>query len=127
MAKVKGTGEIVPTAADYDLKNCDETLRAFAFIHACGKWEEFVDKVYSQNPSLLLAQDSQNQVLSEDSIDQQSLDDYDYQSRERLAALSFGNHVTNVLSKEKQMRPKGLNNPHYLANIRDKYNDLFKL
>jgi len=130
MAKDKITGRIVPTAADYNLKSSDYTLRAFAFIHACGQWEHFVDRVYSSCPALMFLEDTKTDPVSSDVIAEESLQLYEYQTRERIAAVAFGNMVTNASppkSGQNSSTHGNLNNKKREAFWRDKYNELYKL
>lgn len=129
-SKVKGSKEIVPTASDYDLKNCNETLRGLAFIHACGKLEEFLDKLYSAFPALIFFEETRSNTISpsEQDVSQTVLDNYDYQLRKSLASLAFGNHVTNI--NQNSLPNYGnknlqLNLDH--SHLRQRYNELYNL
>jgi hypothetical protein len=123
--------EKVPTSADYNLKNCNDTLRGLAFIHACGVWDEFVDKVYSAFPHLMFIEDTKTDLISSNVISEQVLETYDYDARERIAAVQFGNHCTQIKSSKLRnttlLTGGNLSNEKRTTKLRQMYNDLFKL
>jgi len=118
------------SASDYDLQNYNQTLRAFAFIHACGQWEQFVDKVYSACPALIFLEDTKTDRVSSDVIPEESIQLYDYQARERAAAIAFGNTITNINSSKRPQNQTVLKTFNYKKRElfwRDKYNEFYKL
>jgi hypothetical protein len=67
----------VPTSTDYCLSKDDWFINAMAFIHACGQYEEFMDKVSSSYPELMMGTWSNGPGIIEDLIDSSLLDEYD--------------------------------------------------
>jgi hypothetical protein len=66
-----------PTSSHYNLSKDDWVVNAMAFIHACGVLEEFIDKMHSFNPELMMNTWSDGSCVAEKLLDSTLLDEYD--------------------------------------------------
>jgi len=68
---------LCPTSSDYKLTKDDWVVNAMAFIHACGVLDEFIDKMHSLNPELMMNTRSDGSCVPEKVLDSTLLDEYD--------------------------------------------------
>ena len=73
----------VPTSSDYHLSKDDWLMNAMCFIHACGVLEEFMEKMDSMNPQLMMNTWSNGPGVIENILDSTLLDEYDEKSLNR--------------------------------------------